>query len=168
MKAKKKFPDLNKDGKITQADILKGRGVFEGGGVVEFRSKDRETAKKMLREYFQKKGGRSYLKNAQQPSMSKDTNTGEFIARPQSFAGGGKVETYKKGGKVKKKKKKKGGGMAGLSAAQKEVYRRGLAAYMSSGNRPKVSQHAWAMARVKSAFGKREAAKIRAKKSKKK
>jgi hypothetical protein len=60
---------------------------------------------------------------------------------------------------------KKGGSMAGLSAAQKEVYRRGLAA---SGNRPKVSQHAWAMARVKSDFGKKEAAKIRAKKGKKK
>lgn len=74
----------------------------------------------------------------------------------------------KKGGKVKKKKKKKGGGMAGLDAAQKQVYRRGLAAYMSSGNRPKVSQHAWAMARVKSAFGRREAAKIRAGKGKKK
>jgi hypothetical protein len=65
---------------------------------------------------------------------------------------------YKKGGKVK-------GGMSGLDAAEKQVYRRGLAAYMSSGNRPKVSQHAWAMARVKSAFGKREAAKIRAGKS---
>ena len=66
------------------------------------------------------------------------------------------------------KLKKKKGGMAGLSAAQKEVYRRGLAAYMSSGNRPKVSQHAWAMARVKSDFGKKEAAKIRAGKCKKK
>ena len=65
------------------------------------------------------------------------------------------------------KLKKKKGGMAGLSAAQK-VYRRGLAAYMSSGNRPKVSQHAWAMARVKSDFGKKEAAKIRAGKGKKK
>jgi hypothetical protein len=65
---------------------------------------------------------------------------------------------YKKGGKVK-------GGMSGLDTAEKQVYRRGLAAYMSSGNRPKVSQHAWAMARVKSAFGKREAAKIRAGKS---
>ena len=71
---------------------------------------------------------------------------------------------YMEGGEMKKK----GGGMAGLSAAQKEVYRRGLAAYMSSGNRPKVSQHAWAMARVKSAFGKKEAAKIAAKKKKKK
>ena len=60
MKAKKsykkggKFPDLTGDGKVTRADILKGRGVFKKGGAVEFRSKDRETAKKMLREYFQK------------------------------------------------------------------------------------------------------------------
>jgi hypothetical protein len=69
---------------------------------------------------------------------------------------------------MKAKKKKKGGGMSGLDAAQKQVYRRGLAAYMSSGNRPKVSQHAWAMARVKSEFGRKEAAKIRAGKGKKK
>ncbi len=83
---------------------------------------------------------------------------------------GATMKEAKKGIKTKKKKKKKkkGGGMSGLSAAEKEVYRRGLAAYMSSGNRPKVSQHAWAMARVKSAFGKREAAKIRAGKGKKK
>ena len=26
------FPDLNKDGKVTRADILKGRGVFKHGG----------------------------------------------------------------------------------------------------------------------------------------
>lgn len=69
------------------------------------------------------------------------------------------------GGKVKKYKK---GGMAGLDAAEREVYRRGLAAYMSSGNRPKTSQHAWAMGRVNSEFGKKEAAKIRAGKGKKK
>ena len=70
--------------------------------------------------------------------------------------------------KSKKKSKGKGKGYASLSAAQKQVYKRGLAAYMSSGNRPKVSQHAWAMARVRSAFGRREAAKIRAGKGKKK
>jgi len=69
----------------------------------------------------------------------------------------------KKGGKSKKK----GKGFASLSPAQKQVYRRGLAAYMSSGNRPKTSQHAWAMGRVNSAFGKKEAAKIRAGKKKK-
>ena len=27
------FPDLTGDGKVTQADILKGRGVFQGGGI---------------------------------------------------------------------------------------------------------------------------------------
>ena len=32
---KKKFPDLNKDGKVTQADILKGRGVFQEGGSID-------------------------------------------------------------------------------------------------------------------------------------
>tara|TARA_R110001606_G_scaffold386839_2_gene551095 strand:+ start:460 stop:594 length:135 start_codon:yes stop_codon:yes gene_type:complete len=30
IKKKKTFPDLNKDGKITYADILKGRGIEEG------------------------------------------------------------------------------------------------------------------------------------------
>lgn len=83
--------------------------------------------------------------------------------------GGEIVQEAKRGAKIKRKKKKgKGKGYASLSPAQKQVYKRGLAAYMSSGNRPKVSQHAWAMARVRSAFGKREAAKIRAGKGKKK
>ena len=72
----------------------------------------------------------------------------------------GNTKTFKKGGKIKKK----GRSFKDLDAAQKEVYRRGLAAYMSSGNRPKTSQHAWAMARVNSEFGKNEADKIRAKK----
>ena len=30
---KKKFPDLTGDGKVTRADILKGRGVFQSGGL---------------------------------------------------------------------------------------------------------------------------------------
>lgn len=29
------FPDLNKDGKITKADILKGRGVIKNGGKIK-------------------------------------------------------------------------------------------------------------------------------------
>jgi hypothetical protein len=29
---KKSFPDLNKDGKVTKADILKGRGVIAKRG----------------------------------------------------------------------------------------------------------------------------------------
>ena len=39
MKKKKSFPDLNKDGKITRADILKGRGV-------KLKNKKRITPKK--------------------------------------------------------------------------------------------------------------------------
>jgi hypothetical protein len=30
----KKFPDLTGDGKVTRADVLKGRGVFGAGGGV--------------------------------------------------------------------------------------------------------------------------------------
>jgi len=37
---KKSFPDLNKDGKITKADVLKGRGVFAMGGPVEVKVDD--------------------------------------------------------------------------------------------------------------------------------
>ena len=31
-KKKGKFPDLTGDGKVTRADVLKGRGVFKSGG----------------------------------------------------------------------------------------------------------------------------------------
>jgi hypothetical protein len=30
------FPDLTKDGKVTRADILKGKGVFKKGGKVNW------------------------------------------------------------------------------------------------------------------------------------
>jgi len=32
------FPDLTGDGKVTQADILKGRGVFKKGGTLKMKS----------------------------------------------------------------------------------------------------------------------------------
>ena len=32
MMKKGSFPDMSGDGKVTQADILKGRGVFKKGG----------------------------------------------------------------------------------------------------------------------------------------
>ena len=31
----KKFPDLTGDGKVTRADVLKGRGVFKSGGLAK-------------------------------------------------------------------------------------------------------------------------------------
>ena len=44
------FPDLNKDGKITRADVLKGRGVFKKGGM----TKSQETITTAMRKF--KKG----------------------------------------------------------------------------------------------------------------
>ena len=35
MKDGGEFPDLNKDGKVTYADVLKGRGVFQEGGSID-------------------------------------------------------------------------------------------------------------------------------------
>ena len=29
------FPDLTGDGKVTKADVLKGRGVFKKGGIIK-------------------------------------------------------------------------------------------------------------------------------------
>ena len=41
----KSFPDLNKDGKITKADILKGRGVIAKKGTSIKKSKSMKTCK---------------------------------------------------------------------------------------------------------------------------
>jgi hypothetical protein len=40
-KGGKAFPDLTGDGKVTRADVLKGRGVFKKGGYVDM-SKEHE------------------------------------------------------------------------------------------------------------------------------
>ena len=55
---------------------------------------------------------------------------------------------------AEKKKKGKYSSIPGAGRFSKskldQVYKRGLGAYFSSGSRPKTSQHAWAMGRVKS------------------
>jgi hypothetical protein len=42
----KSFPDLNKDGKVTKADVLKGRGVIAKKGAVIKKAKAGATMKK--------------------------------------------------------------------------------------------------------------------------
>ena len=42
VKNKKKFPDLNKDGKVTYADILKGRGVYAEGGEADMQMTEQQ------------------------------------------------------------------------------------------------------------------------------
>ena len=46
----KKFPDLTGDGKVTRADVLKGRGVFAAGGKVK--NKILKEMFKTQKEYF--------------------------------------------------------------------------------------------------------------------
>jgi len=45
--AKGTLPDLTGDGKITRADVLKGRGVFKKGGM----TKSQKKVKKVMHEF---------------------------------------------------------------------------------------------------------------------
>ena len=76
-KSGKSFPDLNKDGKITRADILKGRGVIKNGGKLK-----------------KARGGASLS-----PSKSSTSNRLASYGRPLGKNLSGKL---KKGGSVKK------------------------------------------------------------------
>jgi hypothetical protein len=49
------FPDLNKDGKVTQADILKGRGVFKKGGMIKKEMHKMPNGKMMKNSNMKKK-----------------------------------------------------------------------------------------------------------------
>jgi hypothetical protein len=63
-KVKKKFPDLTGDGKVTRADVLKGRGVFADGGDANRKVKNK-ILKQMLtdqRRFF--RGTKSAMKRA--------------------------------------------------------------------------------------------------------
>ena len=44
------FPDLNKDGEVTYADVLKGRGVFQEGGRIGYKDGTDELYSKILKE----------------------------------------------------------------------------------------------------------------------
>ena len=85
MKAKKKFPDLNKDGKITKADVLKGRGVFKDGGKVKSRVNEAGN--------YTKPGMRKRLFNAIKAG-SKGGKPGQWSARKAQLL----ANRYKKSG----------------------------------------------------------------------
>jgi hypothetical protein len=54
----KSFPDLNKDGKITKADILKGRGVIKNGGKMKAKAGASVKKKAMGGAKMMKGGGK--------------------------------------------------------------------------------------------------------------
>jgi len=52
--AKKSFPDLNKDGKVTKADVLKGRGVIAKKGAMIKKAAKAVVAKKIIKSIKKK------------------------------------------------------------------------------------------------------------------
>ena len=115
-KKKSKFPDLNKDGKVTQADILQGRGVAPESGSSE--------AKKARLRYIPRKAEKKKpTKSMLMPGMTTAKIPASAMEKPtdqvfkkggmkaKGMAGGGKMKAkgMKAGGKMKAKGMKAGG-----------------------------------------------------------
>ena len=123
MKDGGKMPDLTGDGKVTQADVLKGRGVkgFAKGGV----QTSSDTARKLASEMGgMKKGGKAKPKDglAVMIAIGKPMKPAKKMAGgAMGYADGGKPEKKMAGGAMgyvhggKPAKKMNGGPMAGGS-----------------------------------------------------
>jgi hypothetical protein len=117
-KKKSKFPDLNKDGKVTQADILQGRGII-GGRSAAAKRKAAEPKKPA------KKKTRMSMKDMLMPGMTAAKIPASAMEKPtdqvfkkggmkaKGMAGGGKMKAkgMAGGGKMKAKGMKAGGKM---------------------------------------------------------
>jgi len=122
------FPDLNKDGKITKADILKGRGVIAKKGAKVKKAQDGDTTQVQKPPVLKPKGrtgmaggiegdlfDRSRRDRLFIRSMSKDSDSArrrEMMMKSKSSVN--KVGGMKLGGKIKK-------AQAGLVASNKRV-----------------------------------------------
>ena len=93
------FPDLNKDGKITKADILKGRGVIAKKGMKVKKAQDgykllpgqKPSKKKPVNNYDK---GPIFGANKELPMLPKNK---------KEFKGGSMKKSMKSGGKMSKK-----------------------------------------------------------------
>ena len=72
------FPDLNKDGKVTRADVLKGRGVFKKGGYADMSEKHEGMESKVeeAREYAMEDKG--YVETKSGKMKKADTITSKM------------------------------------------------------------------------------------------
>jgi hypothetical protein len=77
-KGGKAFPDLNKDGKITRADVLKGRGVFKKGSYVDMSEEHEgmESKAEEAREYAMEDKG--YVETKSGKMKKADTITSKM------------------------------------------------------------------------------------------
>ena len=83
----KSFPDLNKDGKITKADILKGRGVIAKKGMTVKKAQNGYKASKIANDW-EKDRSKKY------PSV-KMTSTKNYDTKETTYPGGDKETTTK-------------------------------------------------------------------------
>jgi hypothetical protein len=195
-KKKKPFPDLTGDGKVTKADILKGRGVDldEKAKLTPYQKKKYKASgargksmAKTSKQYADaKKAGREPPKSMwdereriekaerEKPGYktrkrSDSMKEGFKLTRAQlrrlimetleEVMLDGNTESYDEHDhideKLSKKTKatlRKKAKSRGLTPGSVEAeYKKGLAAWGSSGSRKGMSQHQWAMARVNSA-----------------
>ena len=128
----KSFPDLNKDGKITKADILKGRGVIAKKGAKVKKAQDGDTTQVQKPPVLTPKGrtgmaggieGNFFDRSRREKSirsMSKDSDSARrremmmnSLEKPRKSSVN-KVGGMKLGGKIKK-------AQAGLTASNKRV-----------------------------------------------
>ena len=104
-KGGRSFPDLTGDGKVTRADVLKGRGVFAKGGTVrDFKEPDFKKPRPAPRP----RGNPPVIgQPSPRPvpkSLMRDPESPRALARPKMM-GGGMMKMpramYKKGGIAK-------------------------------------------------------------------
>ena len=105
--AKGSFPDLNKDGEITKADILKGRNVpgFKKGGYAEDMSEAHEgmeSKAEEAKEYAMEEKG---YKETKSGKMVKAAKGGQIkVGKVMREFKAGKLHSGKKGPVVKSRK----------------------------------------------------------------
>jgi hypothetical protein len=95
----KSFPDLNKDGKITKADILKGRGVIAQKGA-KVKKKTGMDAVKAVGKYVSTFGGATERDNPKQKDINivkKLKETGTKVKNKLGLKSGGTVKKCKYG-----------------------------------------------------------------------
>ena len=92
------FPDLNKDGKITKADILKGRGVIKNGGKVKKAQAGLVASNKRVGP-VDPKGAWTKVQEMNLPP--RNVKTSVSLKKDKQL---GATKMMKSGGKMKKKK----------------------------------------------------------------
>ena len=104
-KGGKAFPDLTGDGKVTRADVLKGRGVFKKGGKAKDMTKKHEgmeSKAEEAREYAMEAKG---YKETKSGKMVKAAKGGQAkVSKVMKEFGKGKLHSGKKGPVVKSRK----------------------------------------------------------------